>query len=199
MNKIIGILFAALSFLIPQTTQAELCPGMYTELRVGTNLITAVTMHNGSKHSLDFDPGIFASLSAGYRWTFGLRLEGEGSYRWNTIKYDFKDDLSEKYKLQGNLLNWSAMTNIYYDLPLCECVTGYFGAGIGYSYEKLCLKLLHYRGHKSNDSFAWQVMAGVSSPVWENTELALEYCFFQRTQTPQMHNHDLLLGLRYYF
>ena len=142
--------------------------------------------------------GYIASATVGYRLGYDLRVEGEYAYRRNRFKH-----------VSGNVNANSFMANLLWDMPVGQCgcdlldLTPYVGAGIGYDIQKVNVSVRtgrHSRQsfHHTKKSFAWQAIAGVSVPVYCNTDMSLEYKFHQATST-RIYDHSIGLGVTYNF
>ena len=143
------------------------------------------------------------AVAAGYRVCDDLRFEAEFGYRNNHLrKIKISDNYTSfKFKLSGHVETFSGLANVYYDFPVCFCVRPYVGAGIGYAYTKSKVSFSYISDYVKHheDGFAWQVIAGVTYPVYNNVDLALEYRFFRCEATKEAQNHDIGLNLRYNF
>lgn len=120
--------------------------------------------------------GFGGALSIGYIidcW----RLELEGSHRHNPSKAQL-----------GIKSNTSLMANVFYDVPVTDLISIYFGAGAGISSvngksikveknDSHILKLKKKHGHLDT-VFAWQVMSGISYAISDNVDLIAGYRLF---------------------
>lgn len=104
------------------------------------------------------------------------------------------------------------MFNGRYDLPIDMCFTPYVKGGIGWARTKLHASHHEKKGcenyeaesakHNFNHSkhksgFAWQVGAGVSFPVCDNTLLDVGYNFLRAQK--EINNNSFVAALRYQF
>jgi len=142
--------------------------------------------------------GYILTAAVGYRLGYDLRAEAEYSYRRNRLKH-----------INGNINASSYMANVIWDMPLdqynCSCFDfqPYVGVGIGYDVQQISVSTRTKRGskasfHNSKKSFAWQLMTGVSYPVYTNTDMSLEYKFHQATST-RLYDHSVGVGVTYNF
>jgi opacity protein-like surface antigen len=128
-------------------------------------------------------------------------LEAEVAYRYNRNK---RHDNYVYSTRRGHRDVWAAMVNVLYDINMCWCVQPYVGVGIGYAHVKHQVANFYGygRNHRSDNSFAWQVIAGLAYPICDNIDLAVEYRFFDTTtrrHEQTLYNHDIGVNLKYYF
>lgn len=130
-----------------------------------------------------FYPGIVVGGSVGYVFPFGMRLEAEGSYRYNRFKSFCHHEVCSK--LKGNFSQAAVMANGIYDidlnswLPYCLYrFAPYLGGGIGYAYQKKT-RTFSEDEHGRYKGFAWQVIAGIAYQFTCAFDAALEYRNFQ--------------------
>lgn len=173
-------------------------PKYYASLLAGANFLQNT---DNSGNSTTYQTGYTISTSFGYRCPYDLRLEGEYAYRRNAIKrIQFIDDDTSR---NGHFQTSSFMANLLWDLPLCswECslwnIQPYIGAGIGYDFHQMHASNPRIIFTQKWHHFAWQLMTGVSCPVYCNTELYLEYKFHQGGN--HFYNHTIGVGINYNF
>jgi opacity protein-like surface antigen len=137
----------------------------------------------------------------GYHWCYGLRLEAEYSYRRNSIKnIDF---VVEGSSSDGHYQASSYMANLLWDLPLSSwgCafwnIQPFVGAGMGYDFHRMHATNSRVIFNQTWKHFSWQLMAGVSYPIFCNTEVTLGYTFHQGST--HFYNHSIEVGLVYRF
>lgn len=199
MKKSISLSILFLVLLVPQIIKAFELPfdlsGFYASANVSCNFAT----HDRHHHvKVSFDPGVFVSPAIGYRFCNGLRVEGEFGYRYNHLKR--LNYYGTSFRVGGHLETFSGLANVYYDFPLCWCLTSYVGAGIGYAYTRNEMHQGYVFAGKGHDSgFAWQVMAGLAYPICDKIDLAIEYRFFINEGISRVQNHDIGGSLRYNF
>lgn len=169
----------------------------YAEIASGVNFLQN-TKTNGNKAT--YDTGYLVSGIVGYRWCHGLRLEAEYAYRRNAIsRIHFFQEGSSKH---GHFQTSSIMANLLWDLPLsswgCGClVQPYIGAGIGYDFQKMNASNSRVSFHQKWRHFSWQAIAGLSYPIFCNTELTLEYKYHQGGC--EFRNQSLGIGILCHF
>lgn len=170
----------------------------YAKIFGGANFLQNATI---SGNTTRFEPGYLFSGSLGYTWRHGLHIEGEYAYRRNAVKtiHFFSEGSSNR----GHYQSSSYMANLLWYLPLCSWgyslwnIRPLFGAGVGCDSQ-------HQHATNSRIVFSqkwhhlsWQLMAGLSFPIYCNTEFTLEYKFHQAGS--HFNNHAVGLGLTYKF
>lgn len=202
MKKKLLPLFALLFFATAHAQAQESCneesccafqPKLYAKAFGGVNFLRHTTLND---NNASYDTGYIAGGAVGYSWDCGLRLEAEYAYRRNSIKHIAF--FIEGDSNLGHTQCSSFMGNIYWDFPsLCWNIKPFIGAGLGYDLQEM---------HSENDriiffqdwnNLSWQVMVGLSYPIFCNTELYLEYKFHQGAS--DFWNHAICLGLTYTF
>lgn len=168
----------------------------YAKIFGGANFLQYTS---GSKSR--FHTGYIVGGSLGYCWRYGLCVEGEYAFRRNTIsKIHFYGQGSSKH---GHFQTSSYMANLYWYLPLCSwgCdfwdIQPFVGAGAGYDFQQMHSSNCHIDFNQKWNHFSWQVMAGLSYPIFCNAELGLEYKYHQGGC--DFNNHSLGLCLVYKF
>lgn len=170
----------------------------YAKILGGANFLqnTEITQNKTS-----YQTGYIIAGSLGYAWHYGLRLEAEYAFRRNDIsKINFFIEGSSN---NGHFHASSCMANLLWDLPLslwgCECwnIQPFIGAGIGYDFQHMHSTNSRIIFDQKWQHFSWQVIAGLSYPIFCNTEVSLEYKFHQGGC--HFYNHSLGLGILYKF
>jgi opacity protein-like surface antigen len=194
MKKLFLMLAAVMAIAIPKAAQAVDVEGVYVGGLAGVNWL----QFHKHKVKVHFKTGWLAGGFIGYRWCGGLRLEAEGTYRYNrtkSVRVRFHDH-SKSHRIGGHLRTWSLMANGYYEIPLCWCVTPYIGAGVGYDWTRV--QACHRRTGRHKDSFAWQVIAGGLYDIDDCMEVGIEYRFHAATRERRLYNHALVLRLNWF-
>lgn len=214
MKKNILLLLTTLVFFLVADTQAQewraqdSCysedncsvnkTNFYAKIFAGANFLQN-TRTNGNK-SL-YKTGYAIAGSLGHCWHYGLRVEGEYAYRRNAIrKIHFFGQCCSKH---GHFQTSSYMANLLWDLPLslwgCTFwnIRPFIGAGIGYDFQQIHSSNSRIVFHQKWNHFSWQMMTGLTYPVFCNTEMTLEYKFHQGGC--HFYNHSLGVGLVYKF
>lgn len=207
MKKNILLLLMPLLFVMAADAQAQewyaedcccVDQSFYAKVFGGANFLQDTTI-SGNKSK--YDTGYIIAGSLGYAWHYGLRLEGEYAYRRNTIsKIHFFGEGCSKH---GHFQTSSYMGNLLWDVPLslcgCPCwdIRPFIGAGIGYDSQQMHSSNSRIIFNQKWHHFSWQVMAGLTYPIFCNTELSLEYKFHQGDC--HFNNHSIGIGLLYKF
>jgi len=170
----------------------------YAKILAGPNFLENTTI---TQNRTTYDAGFIISASLGYRWCYGLRLEGEYAYRRNEIsKIHLYGQGSSK---TGYFQTSSVMANLLWDVPLsswgCEFwnIQPFFGAGIGYDFQQMRSSTSRIVFRQNWNHFSWQLTAGLAYPIFCNTDVTLEYTFHQGGC--HFNNHSLGVGLVYKF
>jgi len=173
-----------------------------------------------------FQTGVVGLGSLGYGLGNGVRLELEGNYRTNRPD-SFQRAAPGIRSVGGREQKYGAMANVLFDLDVrSPYVFPYIGAGAGYAWVERRVRVANASGGLttepgSDNSFAYQAIAGLSFPIPPVVGLSLtaEYRYhaltgereFDRTasavgavstgkvRTTENYNHSLLLGLHYAF
>ena len=179
------------SFCVDQTN-------FYAKFLSGVNFLQNATT-NGNKST--FKAGYIIDGSLGYCWSCGLRLEAEFAFRRNAIKkIDF---YVEGYSRGGHFQTSSGMANLLWDLPLSSCgcafwnIRPFIGIGLGYDFQQMHSSNSRIIFYQKWNSLSWQAMAGLTYPIFCNTDMTLEYKFHQGGR--HFYNHSVGIGLVYKF
>lgn len=171
----------------------------YAEIFGGANFLQTQT--SGGIRS-DYQTGYIVSGSLGYRWCYGLRTEFEYAYRRNEIrKIHF---FGRSFSINGHFQSSSYMGNLIWDLPFCAwgCnfwgIQPFIGGGIGYDFQQVHAHNEGLTLNQHKKGFAWQVIAGLSYPIFCNTDISLEYKF-HKGGLNYIENHSIGVGLKYNF
>ncbi len=167
--------------------------------------ITGYAPYGVQSGHVQYDDGYIGALEGGFAMNNGLRLELEGSYRYNQV-----NGVSPFGAGRGVMRNYAAMTNALYELPIDFPLHPYVGAGVGaadYAPDHIRGDGEVYPGYVSGDrwGFAWQAIGGVSYDLDPNLALTLEYRYFERVGDHPVgvnndyETHSALVGLRYTF
>lgn len=202
------IFFSVLSLLIltciSVESQAQACcfeepTNYYAEILGGPNFLQTET--NGGIKS-NYQTGYIIAGSLGYRWCYGMRLEGEYAFRRNNLKSIHF--FGRTFSTRGHFQSSSYMANLLWDIPVMRWGCYFWnlqpliGVGIGYDCQQV---KWHNEGlifNSNKKHFAWQAIAGLSYPVMCNTMISLVYKF-HKGGFSYINNHSLGIGLRYQF
>ncbi|MGD0665573.1 MAG: outer membrane beta-barrel protein [Rhabdochlamydiaceae bacterium] len=207
MKKNILLPLSLLLFMTPVQAKAPRakenpCPhGMnfYAEILGGANFLQSTTT-DGNKST--YKPGYIFAGSLGYSWRHtGLRVEAEYAFRRNAIrKIDF---VTGDFSRHGHFQTSSYMGNLLWDLPLCSwgCsfwkLQPFIGAGAGCDFQQMRSSNPRIVFNQKWTHFSWQAMAGLSYPIFHNTDITLEYKFHQGGS--HFNNNSIGVGLMYKF
>jgi opacity protein-like surface antigen len=128
---------------------------------------------DGAHATSTWKSGYGLLLAAGYKWDFGLRVEGEYSYREDHVR-SFNTN-----PWFGAHWDNSAMINVLYDVPTGIGFMPYIGFGGGGSHIswgdnfRARTPPVIYDG--SNLKFAWQGIVGVAYAITPKIDLTLDY------------------------
>lgn len=169
----------------------------YAKILAGGNFLQN-TAPNGNK--LTYKAGYVVGAALGYRWCYGLRMEGEYAYRRNAIKK--MHYFGEGQSRHGHFQTSSYMGNLLWDLPFSSWmglwdVQSFIGAGIGYDSQKMHSSNSRIVFDQKWNHFSWQLMAGLTYPFFCNSHLTLEYTFHQGSC--HFNNHSIGVGFVYNF
>lgn len=215
MHRLAYIFVAA--FLSLGLATSAMAAGPYVSLMGGTVFVedSENTDNTGAVITTEFDPGILLSGSAGYAFFYGLRIEGEISYRQAdfdrlefTSGWDFPPNGS-RFRAGGEATALSVMANAAYDFYVLGGLRPYVLAGIGFADVSVDLS---YQGLKYIDDddtvFAYQVGGGVALPIAPNVDLFVDYRYFGTsdpsftavdgfTFKSEIATHNISAGLRF--
>ncbi|HQZ88409.1 MAG TPA: outer membrane beta-barrel protein [Gammaproteobacteria bacterium] len=170
--------------------------------------------------TLTFKNAIRINGAIGYK-TGDFRVEFEPSY----LKAKYKKIDQKPYPLiaakdlSGHIRALSGFMNGYYDFPVSDTLVPYVGAGLGYTRIKNHLEhagLVDFNGggqavnlptlkfNMSDNSLAYQAIAGVMVNLTKEFALTLDYRFSSTTKkmtalNDKLKNHVATLGLMYKF
>lgn len=171
---------------------------IYLEALGGVNFLKTNTC-NGIKSR--YHPGYIVASSLGYRWCGGINIEIEYAFRRNEFK-NIKF-IGRNFSLNGHFQSSSYMGNWLWNIP-----TGfgykfwnfkpYVGAGMGYDFQQVHGSSDDLTFEQTEKGFAWQVMTGLSYPLFCNTMISLEYKLHQGRLT-YIYSNSLGVSLTHNF
>ena len=163
---------------------------------------------------IDFRPGRDFDLIAGY--DLGLvRVEAELGYKRVTLgTVNFDDDLEDAleddlgdldFDVSGRATSYSLMGNVLFDVLNVEGASAFIGAGAGRARVKML--------GETDSAWAWQLLAGMRTPVSSNVDVGVKYRFFNTrklrfsendedfsiTSNGKLKSHSVLVSLIYNF
>lgn len=142
----ISTLLCLTTFLMPSTTiKAQPVKGLYVTGAGGLSINQDQVVRQNpimpdgrDKYTL----GATAVTSLGYGLGNGFRVEVEGNYRNNPLKYQNLG--SYKARGEGRQQTYGFMVNALFDMDVgSPYIFPYFGAGIGYGWSTMNLSLIH--------------------------------------------------------
>lgn len=194
-----------LLFFITASTYAQECceeetccddrMNFYAKVLSGGNFLQKTNIQ-ATKTS--YKAGYIIDGSLGFTWRpYNLSLEAEYAFRKNGINHI--QFFSEGSSSHGHFQTSSyIMGNLLWDLPLnCYCIQPYFGAGLGYDFQQMHASNSRIIFNEKWHHFSWQLMAGLTYPIFCNTEIILEYKFHQGGS--DFNNNSIAAGLVYKF
>jgi opacity protein-like surface antigen len=175
----------------------------YIDGFAGVNFINSRTDDNIHER---YNVGYAVGGALGYSFSRHFRVEGEISYRRNTI-----DEFESDYYLSasGHIEKLAFMGNVLLDIPLCKaCLIPYLGIGLGGSWDKTrftfepictygdCIYVFNSLSGTSWE-FVCQGIAGLTFAVREKVCAAMEYRYLGGPYL--IGDHTLALNLKCYF
>ncbi len=159
----------------------------------GLNFVAPITLTPSSAtydpRDLEFDAGFVGSASFGHRLNGALRIEGELSYRDNTIAGVTIQTEGPQILNGGSIRAFGIMANGWIDIPTGTRVTPYFGGGAGGAHINLavdtslgggagCTPCTHIDYDGSDWVFAYQFGAGIGIANSNGAEFTFDYRYF---------------------
>jgi opacity protein-like surface antigen len=129
MSKAVRWVVVVVALIAPSVARAENFygavrggPGVTTDTRATTAL-----GNPAAEELIEFKTGLTAGVGVGYRFSFGLRAEGELGYLYVPLKREDGIDVS------GSMKSYLLMANAYYDFafPFLGPFRPYVGGGVG--------------------------------------------------------------------
>lgn len=149
--------------------------------------------------TLSADAGLGLAGVAGYRFSTGLRLEGEVAYRRNDLDEVSLEGLGTA-DVNGDVTALAVMGNLLYDFATGAAVTPYLGVGLGFA--RIAVDSSDLGADDSDTVFAYQLKAGLSVPLSPTLALVGGYAYFATSDptieaaTAEYQAHTLDVGLR---
>lgn len=201
MKKVILFVVTSLLLFTAANSQAQECcdeTNFYGKIFGGGNFVQNSTI-DGNRST--YQEGYIFAASLGYTWHYGLSLEAEYAFRRNDISKIHL--VGQGHAKNGHLEASSVMGNLFFEVPIASwgyqlySIQPYFGAGIGYDFQKMHASNATVIFNQKWNHFSWQVMAGLAFPIFCNTEITLEYKFHQGGS--HFNNNSIGVGLAYKF
>lgn len=180
-------------------TSARNADSFYAGVFGGISVLPDLTLSQGGVSAdLETDVGFNLGAVAGYKWAFGLRAEGEVSYRQN--------DLNNIVGISvvGDISALAFMGNGWYDFDTGTPLIPYLGGGLGFA-----VITIDSGGSESDTVFAWQIGAGIGYEVTTGVVVSADYRFLATSDPSfpasggdldaEYMSHGFLLGVRGHF
>jgi len=198
-----------------QTLSADICAvqGWYAAAS------GSVSWHNHTRLSnfatIRHKTGYGGNVSLGFLFDSVWRLELEGVFRFFDNDHVHNAVTTFTKINNGHLREIAGLINLLYDIPVCDCLDLYLGAGagLGQSHLRQIDRTSPPFSETDDLKFAWQFLAGFALDLNDCWALTLGYRYFSTTKprynrrvdghnvrvlkTPYSNNVDL--GLRYKF
>ncbi len=204
MRNYLKLMITAIGIFTGTTIEATPKERPYVNILTGMNFFDCGKIndvHSSFRVNTNSSTGYIFGGALGYKFCSPLRIEGEFSYRHNTIN-QIKNE-GKKIPVNLDINTYSYMINGYYDHELCCPITPYLGVGLGYVHSEGKLKLSNDKINASSDGLAAQCMIGAQYAVRSNTDIGLEYRFRKEFRVlcdrENSQDHALLLTLKRYF
>ncbi len=150
----------------------------------------------------EFTPGFTFGGYVGYDFGNHFRLEGEFSYRENRLRTGGGKDPQASTS--------SMMFNGFYDVPVADRWSLYFGGGIGVATAQLETISLGQAIDANESLFAYQLEAGVGWTYNPKIDFSLGYRYFDPADpefvlpagqrvSMDLQTHELIVKIRYLF
>jgi opacity protein-like surface antigen len=164
----------------------------YTKIYSGADSLQNTSI---GKNKSRFKPGYVIGGSLGCRWSNDLSLEFEYAFRRNDIRE--MHFFGQGFGNHGHFQTSSYMANLYWGLPISCCsIKPFMGLGVGYDSQQLRSSNSRIIFRQNWNHFSWQAIAGLSLPIFCNTEMSVEYKFHQGGC--KFYNHSVGIGLIYH-
>jgi opacity protein-like surface antigen len=187
-------------------TSAQNANSIYAGVLGGVTLVPDIAIKQlGTSQDLEMDAGFNFGGVIGYKWAFGLRAEGEISYRRND------NDKFAGVPIDGNVNALTFMGNAWYDFHTGTAWLPYVGGGLGVARVAADASVLGIQIVDDNDTvFAWQVGGGIGYEVSPGIVVSADYRYLATTD-PSMtdgggidfdaeySSHNIMIGVRGHF
>ena len=150
------VLLAATLLAMPLVAKAQPIQGVYIGGSFGANFLEQERLRDSTPSGINYKAGYTGLGSIGYAFGNGVRVEVEGSYRFNHIGSGSASPFG------GNESKYGAMGNVLFDMDIgSRYIFPYLGAGAGYQQVQD-----HFQGTSpSAGAFAYQAMVGAAFPI----------------------------------
>jgi opacity protein-like surface antigen len=170
-------------------------PGIYLKGFGGANFL-----HNPNWHHTKYrtNAGYVVGGAVGCNF-FPLSIEGEFSYRNNTINHLFVDALNINVK--GNIEQWCGFGNALVKFPLSGSFVPYAGIGAGYRHTKPGVNFdessdisIQNFIKTANEWGVYQLIGGFNFAISPSVGMQLEYRYVDGWSATHCSNHTIALG-----
>jgi len=160
------------------------------------------------KKSTHFKTGYALALSLGYRASYNMwwcsyvtpRFEFEYSYRRNDVNYNFNSSFFDWHwtkKWKGYATSSLGFFNTCFEFNTSWRFTPYVGLGVGYGFVYSRLVHKDETLKEWDRGFGGQLILGAFMPVFNKTEMGVDYrCLIFREN---INEHTVTLSLRRFF
>jgi outer membrane immunogenic protein len=156
----------------------------------------------GLSGDMETDSGFAFGGVLGHKWAFGLRAEGEISFRQNDL------DNINGASVNGDTSAFSVMGNAWYDIFTGTPFVPYVGGGLGLARVRLDSSTLDV--DDSDMVFAWQIGGGVGYEISPGVVISGDYRYFETADASLQDDvgfrfdqeykaHSIMFGLRGHF
>ena len=119
---------------MPGASLAQGAAGPYVSVNAGVLVPRDIDFNvAGISGSIEFDPNVFLSGAAGYRFGNGIRLEAELAYGRASVKSVSALGVSVSANADVDIV--FGTVNAFYDISTGTIVTPYLGGGLGFAYQ----------------------------------------------------------------
>lgn len=195
--------FFALIALLPSIGHAVDFTNWYLRGLVGYNHLSIPSVPEAS---VEAGGGCVIGGAFGYRFSRTVRIEGELSYRNNSLDtLIIKGDGAHiNVGLDGEISSFTYMTNFFFDLPLNWPIIPYIGAGFG-GYREWGNGNIPILNGTPNEvrlkirggGVAYQVIAGLNVLHYERLDGGIEYHYLNSlTNQDGDSNHSVIVSCR---
>ena len=185
--------------------------GSFSHLASGGNNLLGPSENTGSDNEDAFDIGGTIGVNIPIRWG-AVRIECEAMGRdiFNSSTGSFQPPTPEVFYDVACENRWSALANVWFDVPWRNCRNIYFGGGLGTGGGTISIDDSVVEGEGAFTEGAWQVGFGVTRQLNRGPTLDLGYRYVDfgtaeigiengsaGNYTLETTAHQILLGIRF--
>lgn len=148
----------------------------------------------------DASAGYVAGGAVGCHIGF-LSVEGEFSYRHNSINHLVVNGTPILASRSGNLDQWCGFGNILFDVPITHWFAPHIGAGVGYrhtkpgfNFDESSDRSFQNFANSANEWGVYQVIAGLNFTTCNLVKLGLDYRYMDGWSSNRCSNHSVNLN-----